>query len=169
MGKSAAYTAVCEHFSHKLSFKDARRRRFLNGATMNKYIYPVRVHIEDTDCTGTVYHANYFNFMERARSEWIDELGFGILKMRELQMQFVIHSASIRYLKPAFVHDRLEVVTVIREVGRASMMFDQHLRSSSMPDKMFCKAEIKIACVDLNLRPRALPDLPILKTIRSRL
>ena len=32
-----------------------------------EFIYPLRIHIEDTDCTGTVYHANYLNFFERAR------------------------------------------------------------------------------------------------------
>src|SRR5437868_4962695 len=104
----------------------------------NEYLYPVRVHIEDTDCTGAVYHANYLKFMERARSEWIDELGFGFMEAREHQRQFVVHSLTIQYLKPACVHDQLEVVTVIRELGRASMTFDQHLRLREMPDTVLC-------------------------------
>ncbi|MEK7666159.1 MAG: hotdog domain-containing protein, partial [Pseudomonadota bacterium] len=37
---------------------------------------PVRVYYEDTDSGGVVYHSNYLNFMERARTEWLRALGF---------------------------------------------------------------------------------------------
>ena len=37
---------------------------------------PVRVYYEDTDAGGVVYYANYFRFMERARTEWLRGLGF---------------------------------------------------------------------------------------------
>ena len=36
---------------------------------------PVRVYYEDTDAQGVVYYANYFRFMERARTEWLESLG----------------------------------------------------------------------------------------------
>ncbi|MBT6392922.1 MAG: hypothetical protein HOJ73_05990, partial [Nitrosomonadales bacterium] len=35
----------------------------------------IRVYYEDTDSGGVVYHANYLNFMERARTEWLRDLG----------------------------------------------------------------------------------------------
>jgi tol-pal system-associated acyl-CoA thioesterase len=126
------------------------------------FIYPLRVHIEDTDCTGVVYHSNYFNFMERGRSEGIDQLGMTIEWQRQHHIMFVVHSASIQFLKPARVHDRLEVVTTIKHLGRASIIFDQYLRLAHAPDKILCKAEIKAACVDGNMRPCALPELPSL-------
>lgn len=132
----------------------------------NEFIYPLRIHIEDTDCTGLVYHANYLNFMERARSEWIDELGIGVSWQKENGLFFVLHSANIQFLKPARVHERVEVVSRIKSIRQASIIFDQCLRLSSMPDKILCKAEIKVACVDFNLQPRALPPAPIFKSIR---
>jgi acyl-CoA thioester hydrolase len=36
---------------------------------------PIRVYYEDTDAQGVVYYANYFRFMERARTEWLGSLG----------------------------------------------------------------------------------------------
>ena len=33
------------------------------------HLFPLRVHFEDTDLSGMVYHANYLRFMERARSD----------------------------------------------------------------------------------------------------
>ena len=36
---------------------------------------PVKVYYEDTDMGGVVYYANYLKFIERARSEIVEELG----------------------------------------------------------------------------------------------
>ena len=43
---------------------------------LKEFIWPVRVYYEDTDHGGVVYYANYLKFMERARTEWLRELGF---------------------------------------------------------------------------------------------
>jgi len=40
------------------------------------FSWPVRVYYEDTDTGGVVYYANYLKFMERARTEWLRDLGF---------------------------------------------------------------------------------------------
>ena len=40
------------------------------------HLHQVRVYYEDTDAGGIVYYANYLKFMERARTEWLRELGF---------------------------------------------------------------------------------------------
>ena len=37
--------------------------------------FAVRVYYEDTDLAGIVYYANYLKFIERARSEWVRDLG----------------------------------------------------------------------------------------------
>ena len=45
---------------------------------MTQFIFPVKVYIEDTDYSGLVFHANYLNYFERARSESAEKLQFGI-------------------------------------------------------------------------------------------
>ena len=42
---------------------------------MNKSTFQCRVYYEDTDLAGIVYYANYLKFIERARSEWVRNLG----------------------------------------------------------------------------------------------
>ena len=51
----------------------------------NQSSWPVRVYYEDTDSGGVVYHSNYLNFMERARTEWLRSLKINqqILKEEE--------------------------------------------------------------------------------------
>ncbi len=122
------------------------------------FIYPLRIYIEDTDYGGIVYHANYLKFFERARSEWAEQIGWGMEWQKSQQLAFVIRSATLDFLKPARLHEKVEVVTRIQEIKAVSMVFDQHLRRLDSSDIILCKAVIKVVCVDANLRPHVLPD-----------
>lgn len=135
----------------------------------NKFVYPLRIHIEDTDCSGVVYHSKYINFMERARSEWLEEQGLGVSWIKQQERQFLVHSVNIEFIKPARVHELVVVVTSVKEMRSASVVFAQHLHFTDMPDKILCKAEIKIVCVDFNLRPQAIPKTPFFEAIRRTL
>lgn len=124
---------------------------------MNEFVFPLRVYVEDTDFGGIVYHANYFKYFERARSEWAEHLGFGLEWQRDEKIYFVVREAEIDYLKPAKVHQKVEVVTRIASAKKASITYDQYLRFSESPDTILCKANIKTVCIDQNMRPTALP------------
>jgi acyl-CoA thioester hydrolase len=125
---------------------------------MPQNIFPLRVYVEDTDFGGIVYHANYLKFFERARSEWAEDLGWGMEWQQAQGIYFTVRYADIHFLKPARVHQKLEVVSRVVQVRPASFISDQHLRPRDTNDTILCKAEIKIACVDRNLRPQVLPD-----------
>lgn len=127
---------------------------------MNNFIYPLRIHIEDTDFAGVVYHSNYLNFMERARSEWAEELGIGLGWQNEHQIYLPVCTANLSFLKPARLHEQVEVVSTIKTMKRASMYFEQYLRSQDNPDKIFCRADIQLACVDRNMKVRPWPTFP---------
>ncbi|HBM28351.1 MAG TPA: thioesterase, partial [Halomonas sp.] len=43
---------------------------------------PIRVYYEDTDMAGIVYYANYLRYIERARSDWVREMGTDQLAMK---------------------------------------------------------------------------------------
>ena len=67
-----------------------------------QHSWPVRVYYEDTDSGGVVYHSNYLNFMERARTEWLRALGFEQPYLKDtLGVIFVVHSMNITFKKPA--------------------------------------------------------------------
>ena len=38
--------------------------------------FQIKVYYEDTDSTGRVYHSNYLKYLERARTEYIYNLGY---------------------------------------------------------------------------------------------
>ncbi|HCL10958.1 MAG TPA: acyl-CoA thioesterase, partial [Alteromonas sp.] len=48
----------------------------LNNRDFKVHTLSIRVYYEDTDAGGIVYYANYLKFAERARTEWLRDLGF---------------------------------------------------------------------------------------------
>ena len=122
------------------------------------FSWPVRVYYEDTDLGGVVYHANYLRFMERARTEWLRALGFEQDALRDrLGIQFVVVGAKVAFHRPARFNDELAVTATVREVGRASIVFDQTIRAVNA-DTDICTGEIRVACIDSHgFKPKALP------------
>jgi 4-hydroxybenzoyl-CoA thioesterase len=119
------------------------------------YSTPVRVYIEDTDAGGIVYYVNYLKFMERARTEFLRDLGFDHYLHNDDDFMFVVRGAEIRYFQPAKVDDALIITAQIRTLGRASLVFHQEIHRD---DIVLASAEIDIACVKASdFKPRALP------------
>lgn len=88
----------------------------------------VRVYYEDTDAGGVVYYANYLKYVERARTEYLRELGFEQINLLEnYGMVFIVKSVEANYLSPAFLDDLIEVETVIEKVNHASLIFTQKI------------------------------------------
>ncbi len=132
--------------------------------------WPVRVYYEDTDAGGVVYHSNYLNFMERARTEWLRALGFEQTYLRDvLKVIFVVHSAQIAFKKPAKFNDLLTISSEIGKIGQGSLEFLQKIsvnqlsnqpsnQASHVDKTMLVEAIIKVACVDADtFKPTAIP------------
>lgn len=84
----------------------------------------IRVYYEDTDVGGVVYHSNYLNFCERARSELFFSKGLSpILK----QGQFVAASLKADFKRPAKFADVLEVKTELVAIKKASFTLKQRV------------------------------------------
>lgn len=128
----------------------------------NEFILPVRVYYEDTDAGGVVYHANYLRFMERARTEWLRQLGFEQDRLaNEPGIVFVVAGLEISYRKPARFNDELFVSTSINKVGRASIDFEQVIWRNDEKGRRerLTTSCVKVACVDLGtFRPKSIPD-----------
>ena len=128
-----------------------------------EFTLPVRVYYEDTDAGGVVYHSNYLNFMERARTEYLRELGYDQdVLANELDVLFVVSSIQIDYKRPARFNDELEVRTSVEYMGRASVEFRQTIlrKAENMRDEqVLTEATVKVACVNATtFKPGAIPQ-----------
>ncbi len=85
----------------------------------------LRIYYQDTDAGGIVYHSNYLDYAERARSEFLREVGLPVNVLLERDVAFVIKKAELTYKSPARLDDLLTVHTSIGEIRGASMVMHQ--------------------------------------------
>ena len=118
--------------------------------------FPLTVYYEDTDAAGVVYYANYLKFMERARTEWLGSLGFGVAEFEAAHgVVFVVHRMEIEYRLPARLSDRLEATLELAELGRARMVALQQVRRGT---SVLAEARVTLACVERSsFRPARIP------------
>ncbi len=117
------------------------------------FCWPARVYYEDTDSGGVVYHANYLKYMERARTEWLRQLGLS--QSRLLQQEhliFAVRSLSMDYIRPARFDQQLEVRSRLLRLGKVSLEFEQHIYriEDNFPDVLLTQAEVKIASLGVD-------------------
>ncbi len=124
------------------------------------FSFPVRIYWEDTDAGGIVYYANYFKFMERARTEWLRSLGFEQEPLRlEQNLLFVVVDVEAHFRKPARYGDVLQVTCEVDEASRVSLTFKQEIYRHSVDGELLLEGRVRIACLDADrYRPRPLPQ-----------
>jgi len=119
------------------------------------FLYPVRVYYEDTDAAGLVYYANYFKFVERARTEMLRRLGFGQERLRaESGLVFLVRRSTADFLLPARLDDDLVVVSRLAGLGAATLDLDQEVRRG---ETALVRLAFQIAAVGPSGRPQRLP------------
>ena len=130
-----------------------------------QFSWPIRVYYEDTDSGGVVYHSNYLNFMERARTEWLRHLGFEQTYLKDaLNIMFVVHSMQITFKKPAKFNDMLTITSELHKVGHSSLQF---LQKITINQQTLVEAQVKLACVNaLTFKPVGIPE-PIKLTMEQ--
>jgi acyl-CoA thioester hydrolase len=101
----------------------------MNATTADDvFEWSLRVYYEDTDAQGVVYYANYFRFMERARTEWLRALGVDQVKMlNEERRIFVVASTKADFLVPAKFNDQIIVTAGLGALTRASFEIEQNI------------------------------------------
>lgn len=113
---------------------------------MNKYTHQFRVYYEDTDAGGVVYHANYLNFFERTRTEWLRSKGLQQSAMREqANVVLAIRKMDIDFISPARLDDVLTVSTEVVSHSKVAMEVKQEMYVAGV---LVAKAEVQI--VSLN-------------------
>lgn len=128
---------------------------------MSKYQvfnWPTRVYYQDTDAGGVVYHANYVNFMERARTEWLRTFGYSNAGlMMELGVMFVVRRLELNYLRPAQLDDMLNVTALLKDVGRSRLTLAQSVLRGQ---EVLAEGEVHLVCVGAeSFKPVSVPEM----------
>ncbi len=124
-----------------------------------EFEWKVRVYYEDTDAAGVVFYANYLRYMERARTEWLRQLGFEHHRLLdEYGVLFAVKKLAIDYIMPARLDELLAIKSCFVNHRGASINFKQQI--SNEQETLLSQAEVKVACLNAEtLRPAAMPDV----------
>jgi acyl-CoA thioester hydrolase len=122
-----------------------------------QFDWPVQVYYEDTDAGGVVYHSQYLNFMERARTEFLRNIGFVQTALKdERGILFVVRDIQIRFRKPAKFDDALNVQTKLLNTGRSLLEFEQNIYRG---DEHLIAAKVEVVCIGAeSFKPVSIPQ-----------
>ena len=132
-----------------------------NTASNISQNYSLRVYYEDTDAGGIVYYANYLKFFERARTEWLRELGINQANFLEQNIGFVVRKVEMNNIASAKLDDLLNVNSTIVTLKRASLVFYQQITNQAQ--QVLCTATVRVVCVNFpsrdshGVKPVAIP------------
>jgi acyl-CoA thioester hydrolase len=117
---------------------------------------PVRVYYQDTDAGGVVFHAQYLAFMERARSELLNEAGIDLARFVERHgILVMVHDLRVKYHQPARLNEHVAVSAEVVRMGRASFVFHQRVERGA---ELLVEADVTVALVDRRrMRPARMP------------
>jgi acyl-CoA thioester hydrolase len=117
----------------------------------------VRVYYQDTDAGGVVFHAQYLAFMERARTELLNEAGIDLARFSDKHgVLFLVHHIAVTFHRPAALNDLLVVSAEVAKMGRASLVFRQRVERS---DTLLVDADVTLALVDRRrMKPARMPE-----------
>jgi tol-pal system-associated acyl-CoA thioesterase len=117
---------------------------------------PVRVYYQDTDAGGVVFHAQYLAFMERARTELLNQAGIDLAAFAERQRVLImVHQITVKYHQPARLNELLSVSAEVVKMGRASFVFRQQVERGA---ELLVEADVTLALVERErMKPARIP------------
>ena len=123
------------------------------------FAWPLRVYYEDTDAQGVVYYANYFRFMELARTEGLRALGVDQVALMEQERRiFVVTEIKAKFIVPARFNDEIVVTARLAGLTRATFDIEQNIYRDSLDGTLLLKGSVRAAYLNADtLRPTRVP------------
>jgi len=106
----------------------------------------IRVYYEDTDTGGVVYHSNYLNFCERARSEAFFSRGMNPVLENG---HFVARRVEADFYMSAKLGDLLHIETELLEMKAASFTLKQKVFRE---DNLLFELKIILVYIDFRVK-----------------
>ena len=92
---------------------------------MNGYKRKIQYH--ETDNMGVAHHSNYIKWMEEARVDLLDRIGYGYDKLEEDGIISPVLSVECGYKHPCTFGDELEVAVSLVEYNGVKMKFEYRM------------------------------------------
>src|SRR5262245_3874075 len=106
--------------------------------------YSLVVRFCETDLMGIVHHANYLNYFETGRVDWLHRRAIRYETWASRGIHLPVVEARIKYRKAARFDETLLIETTCYEVKRATVLFGYRILRDA---DLLCDGETLLACV----------------------
>ena len=87
-----------------------------------------RVQYYETDMMGVTHHANYLHWMEEARIDFMDQIGFPYKQMEADGVFSPVKSIQVNYLKPCTFGDDVDITVGVRDFNGVILTISYDMR-----------------------------------------
>ena len=120
------------------------------------FYHKLKVYYEDTDSGGVVYYANYLKFLERARTEALNLIGYSNKKVKDdFKSLIIVKTCNIEYKKPSYLEDELNVRSFVKSISKTSFFMNQIITRG---DDTIVEAQVHLVFVDSKGKPKKIPE-----------
>lgn len=132
---------------------------------MFNYISTLKVRYAETDQMGVVHHGNYASYLELARLEWLENIGFSYKKLEAQGVMLPVYEINFSFKYPAYFDDILTVETSLAKLPRASIIFNYKIFNSDQ--KLITSAQSTLVFMDVKTRRPIRCPKPILDRLKE--
>lgn len=130
--------------------------------------YPLKVPFFDVDSMNIVWHGNYCKYLELARCQLLDKIGYNYSDMAASGFSFPIVDMQIKYIKPLLFEQSIVITATLVE-WQYRLKINYLIQDADTGEK-FTKAHTIQAAVDMSTGQLRLecPDIFVHKVNRLR-
>ena len=107
----------------------------------------IKAQFFDVDCMNVVWHGNYVKYLEVARCELLDEIGYNYEAMKADGLAFPVVKIDLKYIKPIFFGDEIEVQAKITDF-ESFLKIGYVIKNNNTKEKL-CVANTAQIAVDM--------------------
>lgn len=134
---------------------------FPEKTTVQSCTITVQPRYSETDQGGVVHHSVYPVYFEMGRTELLRANGLAYKDLEAAGVFFVIAELHIKYRRPAFYDEKLELLTTCTAVSASKVEHSYKLtrpQPSAGLGEILAEATSILACVDDSGKVRRIPD-----------
>lgn len=113
-------------------------------------MYTHKVQYYETDKMGITHHSNYIRFMEEARVDWLDKIGWSFRKCEDMGMLSPVLSVKCDYKKNTTFDDIIEIDVKITKYNGVKMTLEYVLTKEG---ELIAKGETSHCFINKNGLP----------------
>lgn len=123
----------------------------------------ITIQFYDLDPMNVVWHGNYVKYLEEARCDMLNKLGYSYNDMQKDGFAYPIATMEMKYIKPCQFNQVIRIVSTVVEI-EPCLIIKYTIYDNETGEKLF-KAKTMQICIDMKTKQSIYTTPPNLKKI----